>query len=30
MREFMKIDGNKFIFEKYIEPQGNEMFFSKI
>jgi hypothetical protein len=30
MREFMTIDGNKFLFEKYIEPQGNEMFFSKI
>lgn len=30
MREFMTIDGNKFLFEKYTEPQGNEMFFSKI
>ena len=30
MREFMTIDGNKFLFEKYIEPQDNEMFFSKI
>ena len=30
MREFMTVDGNEFLYEKYIEPQGNEMFFSKI
>jgi hypothetical protein len=30
MREFMTIDGNKFIFEKYIEPQEKDIFFSKI
>jgi hypothetical protein len=30
MREFMTIDGNKFIFEKYIEPQDKDIFFSKI
>lgn len=30
MREFMTMDGNKFLYEKYIEPQGNEMFISKI
>ena len=30
MREFMTMDGNKFIFEKHIEPQQREVFFSKI
>ena len=30
MREFMTIDGNKVIFEKYIEPQDKEIYFSKI
>jgi hypothetical protein len=30
LREFMTIDGNKFIFEKYIEPQEKDIFFSKI
>jgi len=29
MREFMTIDGNKIIFEKYIEPQDKDIFFSK-
>ena len=30
MKEFMTIDGNKSIFEKFIEPEGENIFFSKI
>ena len=30
MREFMAFGENKFIFEKYIEPEGGNIFFSKI
>jgi hypothetical protein len=30
MEEFMTIDGNKVIFEKFIEPENNDICFSKI
>jgi len=30
MKEFMTIDGNKDIFEKYIEPDAEEVSFSKM
>ncbi len=30
MKEFMTIDGNKAIFEKFIEPEVKNIFFSKI
>jgi hypothetical protein len=30
MREFMTIDRNKYIFQKYIEPQAKEISFSRI
>jgi len=30
MKEFMTIDGNKAIFEKFIEPEVRNIFFSKI
>ncbi len=29
MKEFMTIDGNKVIFEKFIEPERHDVFFSK-
>jgi hypothetical protein len=30
MKEFMTIDGNKVIYEKFIEPENKRIFFSKI
>ena len=30
MKEFMTIDGNKAIFEKFIEPEVKNIFFSKM
>lgn len=30
MKEFMTIEGNKFIFEDFIEPERQKIFFSKI